>query len=113
MFWEKVKDTNFVSSPWEGSRHNRGCAVDVTIIDKKTGKELEMPTRFDVFSPKAHPDYKNVSDTVKSNRTLLFSVMSKYGFRKFPTEWWHFDFSGWENYFLMDITFEDLEKLTK
>ena len=109
QFWEKVKDSNYVSSPWQGSRHNRGCAVDVTIINLKTGKELEMPTKFDDFSIKARPDYKNVSDTVKANRTLLLNVMAKYGFRKFPTEWWHFDFSGWENYFLMDLTFEELK----
>jgi zinc D-Ala-D-Ala dipeptidase len=111
LFYEKVKDTNFVSSPWEGSRHNRGCAVDVTIINLKTGRELEMPTKFDDFTARAHPDYQNLSDTVKSNRNLLFNVMSKYGFRKYPTEWWHFDFSGWVNYFLMDIKFEDLEKI--
>jgi D-alanyl-D-alanine dipeptidase len=108
-FWEKVKDSNYVSSPWQGSRHNRGCAVDLTLINKKTGKELEMPTQLDDFSAKAHPDYKNISDIVKANRTLLFNVMAKYGFRKFPTEWWHFDFSGWENYFLMDLRFEELE----
>jgi D-alanyl-D-alanine dipeptidase len=109
VFWEKVKDSNYVSSPWQGSRHNRGCAVDLTIINMKTGKELEMPTQFDDFSVKAHPDYKNVSETIKANRTLLFDVMAKYGFRKFPTEWWHFDFSGWENYFLMDLPFDALE----
>jgi len=108
-FWEKVKDTNYVSSPFQGSRHNRGCAVDLTLIDKKTGKELEMPTHFDDFSIKAHSDYKNVSDTVKANRTLLSNIMAKHGFRKLSTEWWHFDFSGWENYFLMDLNFDQLK----
>jgi zinc D-Ala-D-Ala dipeptidase len=109
LFYEKIKDTDYVASPWEGSRHNRGCAVDVTIIDLKTGKELEMPTKFDNFTLKAHPDYKDIPDTVKSNRTLLFNEMKKFGFTQFPTEWWHFDFSGWSNYFLMDLKFEDLE----
>jgi len=109
IFWDIVKDSNFVSSPWQGSRHNRGCAVDLTIIDLKTGKELEMPTQLDDFSAKAHPDYEYLSDTVKANRTLLFNVMAKHGFRKFPTEWWHFDFSGWENYFLLDLPFNELE----
>jgi zinc D-Ala-D-Ala dipeptidase len=112
LFYEKVKDTNYVSSPWQGSRHNRGCAVDVTIINLKTGKELEMPTKFDDFTAKAHPDYKNITDTVKANRNLLFNVMGKYGFRKFPTEWWHFDFSGWANYFLLDLSFEELQKVS-
>jgi len=109
LFYEKVKDTDYVASPWQGSRHNRGCAVDVTIINLKTGKELEMPTKIDDFSLKAHLDYKDISDTVKSNRTLLVNVMKKYGFYQFPTEWWHFDFSGWANYFLMDLKFEELE----
>jgi D-alanyl-D-alanine dipeptidase len=108
-FWEKIKDSNFVSNPQQGSRHNRGCAVDLTIINKKTGKELEMPTQLDDFSAKAHPDYKNLSDKVIANRALLFNIMAKHGFRKFPTEWWHFDFSGWENYFLMDLSFDELE----
>ncbi|MDR3665515.1 MAG: M15 family metallopeptidase [Ignavibacteriaceae bacterium] len=109
LFYDKIRDTDFVASPWEGSRHNRGCAVDVSIINLKTGKELEMPTKIDDFTFKAHPDYKDIPDTVKSNRTLLFNVMKKYGFSQFPTEWWHFDFSGWINYFLMDLKFEDLE----
>jgi D-alanyl-D-alanine dipeptidase len=109
LFYEKLKDTDYVASPWQGSRHNRGCAVDVTIINLKTGKELEMPTKIDDFTLKAHPDYQDLSDSVKSNRALLFRVMKKYGFEQFPTEWWHFDFSGWANYFLLDLKFDDLE----
>jgi zinc D-Ala-D-Ala dipeptidase len=109
LFYDKIRDTDFVASPWQGSRHNRGCAVDVTIINLKTGLELEMPTKIDDFTLKAHPDYKDIPDTVKSNRALLNNVMKKYGFSRFPTEWWHFDFSGWANYFLMDLKFEELE----
>jgi zinc D-Ala-D-Ala dipeptidase len=109
LFYEKIKDTDYVASPWQGSRHNRGCAVDVSIIDLKSGRELEMPTKIDDFTLKAHPDYQDLSDTVKSNRALLLNVMKKYGFSQFPTEWWHFDFSGWANYFLMDLKFSDLE----
>ena len=109
LFYDKIKDTDYVASPWQGSRHNRGCAVDVTIINLKTGKELEMPTKIDDFSLKAHPDYQDIPDTVKNNRALLFNVMKKNGFTRFTTEWWHFDFSGWSNYFLMDLKFEELE----
>ena len=109
LFYERIKDTDYVASPWQGSRHNRGCAVDVSIIDLKSGRELEMPTKIDDFTLKAHPDYQDLSDTVKSNRALLLNVMKKYGFSQFPTEWWHFDFSGWANYFLMDLKFDDLE----
>jgi len=109
LFYEKIKDTDYVASPWKGSRHNRGCAVDVSIIDLRTGKELEMPTKIDDFTLKAHSDYQDFSDTVKSNRGLLLNVMKKYGFEQLSTEWWHFDFSGWANYFLMDLKFDDLE----
>ena len=109
LFYEKIKDTDYVASPWKGSRHNRGCAVDVSIIDLRTGKELEMPTKIDDFTLKAHSDYQDLSDTVKSNRGLLLNVMKKYGFEQLSTEWWHFDFSGWANYFLMDLKFDDLE----
>ena len=109
LFYDKIKDTDYVASPWQGSRHNRGCAVDLTIINLKTGKELEMPTKIDDFSLKAHPDYQDIPDTVKNNRALLYNVMKKNGFTRFPTEWWHFDFSGWANYFLMDLKFEELE----
>ena len=109
LFYEKIKDTDYVASPWQGSRHNRGCAVDVSIIDLKTGKELEMPTKIDDFTLKAHPDYQDLSDTVKSNRGLLLNVMKKHGFEQLSTEWWHFDFSGWANYFLLDLKFDDLE----
>jgi zinc D-Ala-D-Ala dipeptidase len=109
LFYEKIKDTQFVSSPWQGSRHNRGCAVDVTIINLKTGKEIEMPTKYDDFSLKSNSDYNDIPDTVKYNRALLFNVMRKYGFIQFPTEWWHFDFSGWAIYFLMDLKFDDLD----
>jgi D-alanyl-D-alanine dipeptidase len=109
LFYEKIKDTDYVASPWKGSRHNRGCAVDVSIINLKTGKELEMPTKIDDFTLKAHSDYQELSDTVKRNRGLLLNVMKRYGFEQLPTEWWHFDFSGWANYFLMDLKFDDLE----
>jgi D-alanyl-D-alanine dipeptidase len=109
LFYDKIKDTDYVASPWQGSRHNRGCAVDLTIINLKTGNELDMPTKIDDFTLKAHPDYNDISDTIKNNRALLFDVMKKNGFTRFPTEWWHFDFSGWANYFLMDLKFEELE----
>ncbi|MBX3044971.1 MAG: M15 family metallopeptidase [Candidatus Kapabacteria bacterium] len=107
-FYEVYPDTNFVAAPWLGSRHNRGCAVDVSIADKFTGLEIEMPTLFDDFSEKANPEYKDLPETAVNNRSMLIEIMSKYGFKVYPTEWWHFDFSGWENFDLMDIHFEEL-----
>lgn len=109
-FFEVYPDTNFVANPQFGSRHNRGCAIDLTLIDLKTGKEIPLPTPFDDFTEKAHPDYPNFPEEVLKNRALLFAVLSHFGFTHYPTEWWHFDYQGWQQYPLMDLYFEELEK---
>jgi len=109
LFYEVYPDTNFVANPRYGSRHNRGACIDMTLVEKTTGKEIPMPTPFDEFSEKAHPDYPNLPDTVLKNRAFLFSIMSHFGFSHYPTEWWHFDYKDWEHFPLMDISFEDLE----
>jgi D-alanyl-D-alanine dipeptidase len=108
-FYDVYPDTNFVASPRKGSRHNRGCAVDVTIIDLKTGKELEMPTLFDDFTIKASQSYTAIPEKAIKNRKLLADIMIKYGFVKYESEWWHYDFKDWENFELMDIPFEELK----
>ena len=105
-FYKKVKDERYAANPKNGSRHNRGCAVDVTLIDLKTEKELQMPTKFDAFTTKAHVAYTNLPEEVLNNRYLLISTMEKYGFKVYPTEWWHFDYKGWENFDIIDIPFE-------
>ncbi|MFP4471183.1 MAG: M15 family metallopeptidase [Bacteroidales bacterium] len=110
-FYEVYPDTNFVAAPWHGSRHNRGCAVDVTLIDLKTQRELEMPTPFDDFSEKAAPAYMQLPDTIIANRQILMDVMTANGFTTYPYEWWHFDFTGWENYELLDLSFEELDRI--
>ncbi|OGU72242.1 MAG: D-alanyl-D-alanine dipeptidase [Ignavibacteria bacterium RBG_16_34_14] len=112
-FFKKVKDTNFVASPKKGSRHNRGCAVDITVIDLKTGKEIEMPTPYDDFTEKASQNFNDLPKNVINNREKLKRIMTENGFKVFATEWWHFDFKGWENYELMDISFEELIGLEK
>ncbi len=108
FFYETVRDTNFVAAPWQGSKHNRGCAVDVSIISLADGKEIQMPTPFDDFSEKAGPNYPNLEPNVIENRTLLITIMKQNGFEVNPFEWWHYDFNGWENYPIMDIPFETL-----
>lgn len=109
-FYEVCDNKEFVADPRYGSRHNRGCSVDLTLIDLDTGREFPMPSDFDDFSEKAYPDNMNLPKDVINNRSFLFQVMAKFGFRHYPTEWWHFDFDGWEQYPLMDLSFEDLEK---
>ena len=107
-FFSIASDKNFVANPKDGSRHNRGCAIDLTLIDLKTGKELEMPTPYDSFAAEAASDFMSLPANVIQNRELLRSTMEKNGFRVLNNEWWHFDFIGWKNYELMDIPFEDL-----
>lgn len=107
-FYELASDKSFVANPKDGSRHNRGCAIDLTLINLKTGRELEMPTPYDSFAPEAAADFKNLPEQVIKNRDLLIKTMEKNGFKVLGNEWWHFDFNGWRNFELMDIPFEKL-----
>nr|WP_321355694.1 M15 family metallopeptidase [uncultured Draconibacterium sp.] len=107
-FYEVYPYPDFVASPKTGSRHNRGCAVDVSLVNLNTKQELEMPTAFDNFTEKAHSDYADLPETALQNRTILIGIMSHYGFSGISSEWWHFDYSGWEDFPLMDLSFEEL-----
>jgi D-alanyl-D-alanine dipeptidase len=107
-FFAIASDKTFVANPKDGSRHNRGCAIDLTLIDLRTGKELEMPTPYDSFAAEAASDFNNLPAKIIQNRKLLRDTMEKHGFRVLNNEWWHFDFIGWQNYDLIDIAFEDL-----
>ena len=107
-FYEVYPDTNFVAAPWRGSVHNRGCAVDLTIVDLKTEKEFEMPTLFDDFSEKASHNYIDLPNHILYNRQFLLGVMTKYGFERYVSEWWHYSFKGWDKYDLMDLPIEEL-----
>lgn len=112
LMWDTIQDERYVSNPAKNKgRHTRGTAVDVTLVDK-TGKDLEMPSEFDDFTEKAHSDFQQISSRARKNRKLLKTVMEKYGFQQLSTEWWHFDFSGWNDdlkYPPLDISFDELE----
>jgi D-alanyl-D-alanine dipeptidase len=108
-FYEVYKDTTYVASPYRGSRHNRGCAIDMTIFDLKTGKDLPMPTEYDSFKKEAWPRTPVADPVIRKNRELLISVMEQYNFKVNGSEWWHFDFKGWKNYEVLDIDFEELK----
>lgn len=107
-FYKKASDKNFVANPAKGSKHNRGCAVDLTIINLNTRKELAMATPYDSFSAAAAANYEPVTKEVKKNRDFLIATMKKYGLNVLENEWWHYDFVGWQQYNLMDIPFEKL-----
>jgi zinc D-Ala-D-Ala dipeptidase len=109
-FYEVYKDTTYVASPYRGSRHNRGCALDLTVIDLKTGEELKMPTEYDSFKKEAWPRTPVADPVIRANRAMLIDVMERNGFKVNGSEWWHFDFIGWKNFEVMDIDFEELEK---
>ncbi len=96
-FWALMPDERYVANPAKGSRHNRGAAVDLTLVNA-AGAELEMPTAFDDFTEKAHRDYRALPASAIKNRDLLERVMKKHGFVPLPTEWWHFDDADWERY---------------
>jgi D-alanyl-D-alanine dipeptidase len=108
-FYEVYRDTTYVASPYKGSRHNRGCAIDMTLVDLKTGKELMMPTEYDSFKKEAWPTTPVKDPVIKKNRDLIISIMHKHGFKVNASEWWHFDFNGWQKFEVMDIDFEKLE----
>lgn len=108
--WTIVPDDRYAADPHKGSGHNRGVAVDLTLIDLRTGKELPMPTGFDNFTEKAHHDYPLTDTTVMANRKLLRDIMEKHGFIPLPTEWWHYYLKDFERYALMDLSFQGLKK---
>ena len=108
-FYQATPDTNFVADPRKGSKHNRGCAVDLSLIHIKTGRELAMPTAFDSFSKKAGANYANLPKLEMANRELLKNVMQAHGFKVIRNEWWHYDFDGWAKYPLLDIPFERID----
>ena len=109
-FYEVYKDTTYVASPYRGSRHNRGCAIDMTIFDLKTGEDLPMPTEYDSFRKEAWPSTPVSDPVIKKNRDLIIAVMQKHGFKVNGSEWWHFDFIAWQKFDVMDISFEELGK---
>ena len=107
-FWKLIHDERFVANPSKGSGHNRGTAVDLTLVDLKTGKELDMPTPFDDFSTAAFHGATNI-DTMKiRNRILLKNTMEKFGFLPLETEWWHYSWPGASAYDVLDLSFKAL-----
>jgi zinc D-Ala-D-Ala dipeptidase len=99
---------DYVANPAKGSRHNRGCAVDLTLHDRATGVLLEMPSAFDHFGQRAHRDYAGATPAATSNRARLAGYMEAEGFIGLSNEWWHFDYRDWADYPVLDVAFEAL-----
>lgn len=109
-FWELVKDARFVAHPRNGSGHNRGAAVDLTIVQLSTGQELDMGTGFDNFTDTAHHGFAALPEMIIQNRLLLRSLMEQNGFRAYEDEWWHYSWPGAAKTELLDIPFRKLAK---
>lgn len=108
-FWALVPNEDWVAKPVEkngkpasGSKHNRGAAVDLTLVDA-AGKALPMPSGFDDFTEKARRDYAGGDPAARANAKRLEAAMAKEGFEPLPSEWWHFDGPGWQGYELLDV----------
>jgi D-alanyl-D-alanine dipeptidase len=109
-FWDAASEAErkieFVANPQKGSRHNRGCAADISLFELATGQEVQMPSDYDEFSPRAYPTYTGGSAESRARRDLLRQVMESEGFTVYPAEWWHFDFNDWKSYPIMDVPFD-------
>lgn len=110
IFWDATPGEQkiFVANPAEGSKHNRGCAVDLSLYDLKTGKEVDMPSGYDEMTTRAYADYTGGTADERARRSLLRRVMVKQHFNVNPTEWWHFDYVDWKQYSILNTKFEDL-----
>ncbi len=110
LFWQVVPPEKraFVADPAVGSRHNRGCAVDLTLFELASGREAEMPSPYDAFDASAAPDYAGGTPEQRARRDLLRAALAAEGFSVDPAEWWHFNYRDWRAYPILDIPFEQL-----
>ena len=110
LFWEVVEEHQkvFVADPEIGSKHNRGCAVDLSLFHLATEKQAAMPSDFDEFNEKAFANYADGAKEETVNRDKLVSAMESEGFTVNPKEWWHFDYNDWESYEILDIPFSEI-----
>jgi D-alanyl-D-alanine dipeptidase len=112
IFWDATPNPQkiFVADPKAGSRHNRGCAVDLSLYDLKTGEAVVMPSGYDEMTERAYAHYAGGTEEERARRDLLRRAMARQGFEVNPTEWWHFDYKDWREYPILNIRFEDLGK---
>ena len=108
VFWDATPEDKklFVADPSKGSRHNRGCAVDITLFDLKTKKPIEMVSTYDETTDRAHPNYPGGTSLQRWHRDLLRAAMEAEGFTVFEAEWWHFDYKDWQKYPIMNVRFD-------
>jgi zinc D-Ala-D-Ala dipeptidase len=110
IFWDITPDDQkvFVADPALGSKHNRGCAVDLTLHALADGREVAMPSEYDESSPRAYATYDGGEASARERRDLLRAAMEREGFFVYPYEWWHFDYKDWREYPVLDLAFDAL-----
>jgi D-alanyl-D-alanine dipeptidase len=110
IFWDATPQDKkqFVADPAEGSKHNRGCAVDLTLYDLKTGQAVSMPSGYDEMSERAYADYKGGTDAERQHRETLRRAMEAEGFAVYAYEWWHYDYKDWQHYRIGNTPFDRL-----
>ncbi|HAF12668.1 MAG TPA: D-alanyl-D-alanine dipeptidase [Blastocatellia bacterium] len=110
-FWDATPEDKkiFVADPNKGSRHNRGCAVDLSLFDLKTGAEVRMPSEYDEMTERAHVNYECATAEAKRLRELLRAAMSAEGFAVYEPEWWHYDYKDWKEYPIINIKFSEIK----
>ncbi len=110
VFWDATPDDKkkFVADPAKGSRHNRGCAVDLSLYDLRTGKPVEMVSTYDETTDRAYPDYPGGTSLQRWHRDLLRAAMEAEGFTVYEAEWWHFDYKDWQHYRIGNVPFDQI-----
>jgi zinc D-Ala-D-Ala dipeptidase len=111
LMWDLIKDERYVANPAKGSNHNRGLAVDLTVVHLVSGEELDMGTGFDNFTDTAHHAFTALPEPVLANRRLLRQVMEEAGYKALATEWWHYSWPNDRSYEVLDISFKKLRSL--
>ncbi len=111
MFWDATPEDKkiFVADPSRGSRHNRGCAVDLSLFDLKTGQIVKMPSEYDEMTERAHINYECGTAEGKRLRELLRAAMTSEGFAVYEPEWWHYDYKDWKEYPIQNVKFSDIK----
>ena len=108
--WELIQDDRYVADPSKGSGHNRGLSIDLTLVNRASGEELDMGTGFDNFTDTAHHSFSSLPQQILENRKQLRNAMEAAGFRALPTEWWHYSWPNDRNYAVLDLGFKTLRK---
>ena len=115
VFWDSTPEDKreFVANPSKGSRHNRGCAVDLTMFDLKTGQQVRMPGEYDEMTERSHINYQCATPEARRLRDTLRAAMEAEGFAVYEAEWWHYDYKDWREYPILNLSFKEIARTTQ